>query len=513
MSNSTLSINIGIDWGTSFSKICVQANDTEQSEIVVFKDLSLDGTFLLSKIGILSNGRLLAGLTKPEWDKCKSPNMFEVNFLKMRLANIDLPQQNHLFEFSPLPQYKGDNLNLPKNLENLGAYYLAQVIKKVKNWFCQKYPQRIKNRELEWSANVGVPVQYCNSPSLTCFERVLRIAWLLTEELDLDSLTFSDLKAVTQTLTSKIDDQIPCFAVPEVAAGTYFYATSRERKEGQFLYVDIGSGTTEFCSFHLGIEGGLPNISAIKAYTPPIGIDAIAYGIASESKIPFEKVQNLLNGDYEDLADQISALIKTFDIQPKQKEFIASADQAILQNYELSYVPSRYITQKAIDQEKIKISSNNTRMLLELMLWERAIHLVTALISKNTNGEILLGGGGCDSKFYRYAIESTYTAFKQYRSNDYCPLKFKDVTLKESPENFKMNGIKPKYSHRFTIAFGLSIPNYEMPDFQLPKLQDSLNLKPTSSEYKKGIEGILADLYFSGKNKENLSVTGDWRDT
>ncbi len=507
MNMSELSINIGIDWGTSFTKLCVRANDTETSEVVVFDQPTLEGTLLVSKIGIKSDGKLLAGKTQREWKSDQSKSMVEVDFIKMRLANVDLPQQNHLFEFMALSPYKNNDLNDPKTLENLGAYYLSQVIQRVKDWFCKKHPDRVKNRALEWSANVGVPVEYYDSPAKNCFERVLRLGWLLTEQSNLDALTFTELNKITKHLRSQISDQIPCFAIPEVAAGTYFYATSQEANEGNYLYVDIGSGTTELCSFYYRRQEGSPQISAIKAYAPPIGIDAIANGVASECSLEFSEVQNFLNSDSEFLPTESSNLINQLDRKLKQGEFIASADQKLLQNFELSYPPSRYLSQEAIEIEKNN-SSDQERMLLELMLWERAIHLIIAKRPPTPNmkeeeRKVFLGGGGRDSGFYQYAIKSTYKAFKQYKNPErYSPIEIEKITIPESPDYFTMNGVTSQYSHRFAIAFGLSIPEYEMPDFELPSFPKPHPDKNQIDLKEGGIKKIL----------DHLNPSGDWRD-
>lgn len=469
MNMSELSINIGIDWGTSFTKICVRANDTDKSEVAVFETLNLEGALLISKIGIASDGKLLAGLTQKEWKQRQSKNMVEVDFIKMRLANVDLPQEDHLFEFTALSPYKNHDLNDPNKLENLGAYYLSQVIQRVKDWFSSKHPDRIKNRTLEWSANVGVPVQYCDSPAKGCFERVLRLGWLLTEQPNLDSLTFAELEKIAKPLRSRINDDIPCFAVPEVAAGTYFYATSQEAREGNYLYADIGSGTTELCSFYYRREEGLPQISAIKAYTPPIGIDAIANGVASECGLEFSEIQYKLNGNSMSLLAEINELINTFGTTPQQGELIASW----------------YISQEAIERNKNKYSDYK-RMLLELILWKQAIHIIIAKRPPRT--KIFLGGGGRNSKFYRDAIESTYITFKQYTNPErYSPIELENINIQESPEHFTMNGIKSEHSHRFAIAFGLSFPNEEMLDFDLPSQKKA---PPISSALNKSIQKI-----------------------
>jgi len=156
-----------------------------------------------------------------------------------------------------------------------------------------------------------------------------------------------------------------------------------------------------------------------------------------------------------------------------------------LENLELSYSPSRYLSQEAIEREKNKYSGRE-RMLLELMLWEQAIHIIIAKRPPRTT--IFLGGGGRDSEFYRYAIKSTYTAFKQYRNPErYFPIELENINIQES-QKFTMNGIKSEHSHRFAIAFGLSIPNFEMLDFDLPSQKKA---PPISSALNKSPNRII----------------------
>ena len=73
MANSSLDLSLGIDFGTSFTKVCFR--DTTlgyydgRSEVVTFSKGRpvLDEALLPTKLGICSDGRLLAGLTQSEW--------------------------------------------------------------------------------------------------------------------------------------------------------------------------------------------------------------------------------------------------------------------------------------------------------------------------------------------------------------------------------------------------------------------------------------------------------------
>lgn len=77
---------------------------------------------------------------------------------------------------------------------------------------------------------------------------------------------------------------------------------------------------------------------------------------------------------------------------------------------------------------------------------------------------VFLGGGGKEAEFYRETIESTHFAFNQ-RYADVPAYNLEDLPF---PDNFDMNGIDLRHFHRFAIAYGLSIPEYQAPELKLP---------------------------------------------
>ena len=80
---------------------------------------------------------------------------------------------------------------------------------------------------------------------------------------------------------------------------------------------------------------------------------------------------------------------------------------------------------------------------------------------------VFLGGGGGISEFYRHTIESTHTAF----DHKYAGIPVYDLRDVPFPgqggteaDKFDMSGIEHSHFHRFSIAYGLSIPEYEAPE-------------------------------------------------
>lgn len=500
--------------------------ENTKSEIVTFSDSTKEVTenFLISKVGIDKDGTLFGGLTELEYEKRKQKDSLEVDFLKMRLAEIDLDkflplttedeeklsQGMKLLEivesksaldkfeksegdttlfFGRLPHWEKINLNEVENIEILSAYFLAKVMVTTQNWFINKYTKELDTKNLNWAVNLGAPVQYLDSLSNARFEKVLLLARLLAEdEKQLNSLTFKNLQSFCQKLKSQLtedvkNEDIRYKVTSEVGAGAFAYATSNQAQNGYLLYVDIGGGTTEFCYFYYQKQGSnVPEINCQNAFAPILGIDAIIYDVKLESKLDRQTVKSKLINSDTSIVEDLDRLIVKSQRALKQGETIAAVakrqHQVVMANNNEgnSYY---YITQETIESELKTSHTPQEKMLYELMLWERIIHLYTACKPQE---KILVGGGGKDSVFFRHCINSTYSAFKQFNKPSTFQPKHYEIQevssgVKIDKDTFNMNGIDSKYFHRFAIAFGLSIPKELTLSFKLPS-QNSIPPMP-----------------------------------
>lgn len=77
---------------------------------------------------------------------------------------------------------------------------------------------------------------------------------------------------------------------------------------------------------------------------------------------------------------------------------------------------------------------------------------------------IFLGGGGKISDYYKDTIPSTREVFKLGNAG-VKEFKMLDVPV---PNDLEMNKIEETHFHRFSVAYGLSIPDYDLPDSELP---------------------------------------------
>ena len=148
MINSPISLNLGIDFGTKYTKICVRDTELDDSWVVIPGQANslLDSALILSQVGIRNDGVLIAGLTEAEWLK-ESPSCIKfIDFIKMRLACIDNKKESAIWYSPILPDFKGVKLSSPNAIENICAFFLYRVIQRSKDWIYQNEIDRLTNR-------------------------------------------------------------------------------------------------------------------------------------------------------------------------------------------------------------------------------------------------------------------------------------------------------------------------------------------------------------------------------
>ena len=508
---SKLDVNIGIDFGTSFTKVCLWDEDTA-SRVVTFVGASLEDSLLLSKVAILPDQRLVAGLTESEWQIEACGAEIEIDFIKMRLANIDLEHEGQWFKFTNISSYTHRNLNQISCIENLCVFYLARVIQRSKKWFINNFSELVKNQEITWSANVGVPVRYYNSKALDRFQKVLRIAFLLCDSNKSDYLekfSLEDLDRVVNSLGPSLSDDIPCFAVPEVAAGTYAFTASRAAKEGDYTFIDIGSGTVESVFFSFDRETKRPRIKVLYPYVHPLGVDTLIEGVSKISDMPrIELKKLLLNG--HSIIDELHAIIQQYAEPLIEKGFVASVAINESLDKESQQYGDLFISQQRIenliDDSEVSISPRN-RMLMELMLWQMAIHLQTSKVVnyKQKKTEIFLCGGGARILFYTHSICATQRAFKQYRAS-VKPYQLQEIFSPKEDE-LSMSDLSRNEFSRFNIAYGLSLPYSLMPKFTLP---DSLHTAQIDGLLIRDVARLATLIRQETTARSSIAEDSDW---
>jgi hypothetical protein len=443
MAASTLNLNLGIDFGTSFTKVCVRDTDRDQSWVVTFSDSkpTLTEALLPTKVGISRDGRLLLGLTQSEWDKQLKTDHTCIEFIKMQLADLDISQEQGVWWFERLPKLKELNLELNTRkvvetfIENLCVYYLSSVISKAKAWVMRNDADLVKNQKIVWSVNLGVPVQYCDSLAIKRFKKVLCLAWLLSE-IHEEFLTVDDLDYYVNELSQDLTpDQMPCYVTEEIAAAIYSYTASRQAQEGIYTFFDVGSGTIDGVAFRFWREDEMPKIDFYSADVQPLGVKAFVKIVCTRLRITQKASEDALKNN--------ETCLHTNNLTKENQLIQRQVAKVVIEG-----------KQKNISIATVQFSQHSR---------SNRSHI----IKPGTTLKVFLGGGGSRANFYRYIVEHTYTAFK-HQNAGIPPYELTDLPTPQG--DFSMTNIDPINFHRFAIAYGLSIPRDEAPEVKLPSL-------------------------------------------
>jgi hypothetical protein len=417
----TVAINLGIDFGTSFTKVCFRDVGSEESSVIPFEKSALAGALIPTVVAIGAKGHLYLGDLTPS-----GATVTRVPYLKMRLAELRLGED--------LEAVDGLDLNGNEASRALSSWFLASVLKRGQNWIGRNERNRLKNRTPVWSANVGVPVEHCDSDAIEIFQEVAGVAWLWLKSGSIPPTLSEALTAYERSVPLLPDQNSDFHAVPEIAAAVHSFVISRESVPGIYVYFDIGGGTVDGVAFNLVNVSGSRRINFYSGRVAPLGISAFARalgGTVHDDAAPDLLERALQGADayaVESFAQSIRLLVGDVVMTAKRKD--------------------------GRDWERDAFcGSTFERKFIGALDPSRMLPLA-----------VFLGGGGSRSEWYRIAIGSTYEKFGHANAG-IPPYKLIEVP---KPADLSMRGLHDTDFRRFAIAYGLSIPFGEGPEVGLP---------------------------------------------
>lgn len=416
----TVAINLGIDFGTSFTKVCFRDVGTEESSVIPFERSALGSALIPTIVAIGDGGRLYVGDRVP-----RDTPVVMVPYLKMRLAGQRLGDD--------LQAVDGIDLNGVEATRALSSWLLASIVKRSQEWIRRNERNR-KSRTPVWSANIGVPVAYCDSHAIHIFDEVLGVAWIWLKSGSVPQTLSQALVAYERGMSRLRDQPIDFHAVPEIAAAVHSFVISRESVTGIYVYFDIGGGTMDGVAFELVNIAGTRRINFYSGKVEPLGISAFASALGAAAA----------DDGRPDLVDRLLESASSFTTEG----FARRVRQLV------GYV---IVTAKRKDrrdwQRDAFRGSAFERKFIGSLEPSRMVPLI-----------VFLGGGGAPSAWYRSVIASTYHEFRHHKAG-IPPYKLIEVP---KPSDLSMRGLPDAEFRRFAISYGLSIPFGEAPDVGLP---------------------------------------------
>ncbi len=414
-------INLGVDFGTSFTKVCFRDTGTEDSFVVTFDAETSDDALQPSVVAVDKKGRLYAADEAPRGAAL-------IPYLKMRLAGVPI--------IDSLPIVGGVNLASDEATRALASWFLARVLLRSREWITLNASDRLKNRTVVWSANVGVPVEHYDSPVIETFRQVLGVSWLWVADGNLPANITDAVNAYEQCVVRLKQEIVDFHAIPEIAAAVQSFVMSRQAVPGIYVYFDIGGGTVDGVAFKFLNLKGERRVNFYSGKVSPLGISALASTLGSDStrNIDEKALKRLINnGNVEVLA--------AFEHRVRQLvgEVVMTAKRKDGRNW-----------------QEDAIQAEDTRKTIR--------HLGGLDRKKMRPLVVFLGGGGAPSTWYQTAISSTYDKFQHF-ANQIPPYHLLEVA---APADLDMSGLASNDFRRFAISYGLSIPFGEGPEIGLP---------------------------------------------
>ncbi len=456
--NFDLDINLGIDFGTGYTKVCFRDVARDQSEVVTFAEptqdkLTLDETLMPTQLAILQDGTLLTGLTVAEWRSNSRPIQKNISYIKMRLAAIDFRKDSQEDDWR-LEQIS--ELDDDETVKSLCAYYLSSVIKRSQQWIIQNRPDLFTNQTVRWSVKLGVPVEHYDSDALTTFKEVLALAWLLnSSDIKTSDLTLNSLNQLVAHLRQwKADniaeDGLDCDVTPEIAAAVWSFLNSRQAQEGFYTFFDIGDGTLDGAAFIFKQGDGNRQVDFYIGQVKPLGVSAFVEKAADELNCSTESIQRSLNAPANPADPHLQTQIQRSTTRRRIQKLVAKVVTDGLDKH-------HQIRQFSVKQD----------------------------IGQNL--KVFVGGGGGNTTFFPNAILATHGDF-QHSNADIPPYQLRQIP---TPDDLAINGLDQKDFNRFAIAYGLSIPKGEGPEINLPSYFETVEsgaeiFTPEPNKYEDG---------------------------
>lgn len=413
--------NIGLDFGTAFTKCVVRNLATEEAFVV---PLGLSPYFFPSEV-LCGNG----GFSICDDPGCGAQPR-RIKHLKMVLADAAIERSSSawLADFARESSFLNAG-ELKERSQLFTAYFLARVIQRAKSFILSQTPDFDEAAGDRCMVNMAVPVAHAQDTEIACsFERCLRCAWKLAREPNLLQMPPHSIAEALRDFKDRGED-MGCYIYPEVSANVQSYIKSRAGADGLYLFADVGAGTVD--------------LSAFIYYTHPTNDRPISY--VSAGVVPVGSAQIEIRSAQKLAGDNPDGLAELHEQIRAVKEGKRNGDANML-------AAMRAAEQEIGDELFVDAAPvlKSARDKIRKPQWKTL--------------KLLLGGGGADTPLYRSAVNRW---FKQF--SDFTPVQA-PIPL---PPDLRWPSSIPEANRtmlfrRFSVAYGLSFDRANLDDHRFP---------------------------------------------
>ncbi len=447
-------INLGIDLGTSYSKVVWRLGENAYPLCFGQNRQNLTDYLAPSTIAFGTN-EIICGLD--------SENGFPTNFslanFKMCLACESEEDTDCNIKKCSMTKWNADFFK--PDLENdaaafVNAFFLAKLLAQTKKLIIAELKEKGFRQPIpiKWTANFSVPEKFIEMSAVSVsFHNVFKTAWLMAEIFlenpdlnDRESIfdCYLTAKDLMQHLTRRLQKQekdFDCFAYSEIGAEVASIILSRTTEEGLYVFVDIGAGTVDASVFRFWRDGG-------ETKRPPYAAEVFKNG-AAQLEIRASQNSAFSSSELKEIKEKFESLTKS------EREQCSNEIESLI------------LASEEIKVETIKILEKVFREAYEK---ERNLDRWKDL-------KLILGGGGSKLKCYKDAANQAFSLKNSKKPT------LPETSILPKPDDFQMSGLPEAEFHRFAVAYGLSYEIVKLPEMIFAK--DVKPIIPMFSKIKK----------------------------
>ena len=230
--SSRIQINIGLDFGTSFTKVIV--GDSLVRYVVPFDDFEgvIDRFLLPSALNV----------TDPE-EECVLGTKTECG---------------RIFDDLKVPLMERD---FNEDVQLRIAAYVALVLRHTREWLLNVHHDIYGNSVIEWFINIGLPTENVDDDELNdVYKSLVRDAWHLSildggitmnSCFDFTTLPEDGEGGQKELLSDRFIPNDRVNVVPEFVAHLATYISTRQQESGLCVTIDVGGGTMDVSIFNV----------------------------------------------------------------------------------------------------------------------------------------------------------------------------------------------------------------------------------------------------------------------
>lgn len=257
----TQTVFLGVDFGTSFTKIAFQVLPSAVKDIISIPYETADNPFFPSVVYFNPATESLS------WNK--EPDTIEVKYFKYAMAFDELSSP------AALQMQCGDS---KQAAELCSIFYLACLFHAVRSTIEACVLQHGEPAtSLRWAVNMGIPTKSIkNERIVRIYTNVLQCAWALSFDSSVDSyrMNIADLRRKrSELLNSQIGAHLN--VVPELFAEVLLYHQNPNIPAGLYTVVDIGGGTMDVSTFKKDRIDKKWKVYCMSESVAPLGVEIV----------------------------------------------------------------------------------------------------------------------------------------------------------------------------------------------------------------------------------------------